>query len=201
LKAVIRYQPVAVEHAWALANTKSKGVETFSWQFHFDNRLTAAGVWAHSIAAGEGSPVTVVLNDQGKKAAAPQVAEAVNRGRQTVALDLIFHGDAALPARHSGLYPLLIASMGQRALGLEAAQLIAVARWMRERGAGSPVRLESAGNGARWPRWWRRHWSRTCFRRFPSATACAVCGTCWMARCALRMRRSCTASTSTKSST
>lgn len=145
LKAVIRYQPVAVEHAWALANTKSKGVETFSWQFHFDNRLTAAGVWAHSIAAGEGSPVTVVLNDQGKKAAAPQVAEAVNRGRQTVALDLIFHGDAALPARHSGLYPLLIASMGQRALGLEAAQLIAVARWMRERGAGSPVRLESAG--------------------------------------------------------
>ena len=32
LKSVTRYQPVSVEHTWALTNTKSRGVETLSWQ-------------------------------------------------------------------------------------------------------------------------------------------------------------------------
>ena len=62
-----------------------------------------------------------------------------------VALDLLFHGDAAPPARQFELLPLLISSMGQRALGLEAAQLIATARWMRERAGNAPVRIESTG--------------------------------------------------------
>ena len=35
--------------------------------------------------------------------------------------------------------------MGQRALGIEAAQLIAVARWMQQRSPGAPVRLDTTG--------------------------------------------------------
>jgi hypothetical protein len=39
----------------------------------------------------------------------------------------------------------LLASTGDRPLGLQAAQLIAVARWLGERTGGKQVRLESAG--------------------------------------------------------
>ncbi len=145
LKTTVRYQPAAVEHAWALANSKARGVETFSWQFQFDNQLSATAVWARAIAAAGRAPITILLDDAGKKAAAARVSDRVNRGEQVVALDLVFHGDAAPPAREFELYPLLISSMGQRALGLEAAQLIAVARWMRERSAGAPVRLDVTG--------------------------------------------------------
>ncbi|MGO9256478.1 MAG: alpha/beta hydrolase family protein [Bryobacteraceae bacterium] len=149
LKALVRYQPAAVEHAWALANTKNRGVETLSWQFLFDNQLSATAVWVHSIAAGiggrPGPPVTIVLHDDGKKAAASLISDRVNRGEQAVALDLVFHGDAAPAAREMESYPLMISTMGQRALGIEAAQLIAVARWMRERSAGAKIRLESTG--------------------------------------------------------
>jgi dienelactone hydrolase len=146
LTSVVRYQPVAVEHAWALANTKNKGVETLSWQFQFTNQLSATAVWAHAIGAPERAPVSIVLNDEGKKATAPRVSERVNRGEQAVALDLIFHGDAAPAARELQSDVLNLSTMGQRALGIEAAQLIAVARWMRERsGNAAAIRLDSTG--------------------------------------------------------
>jgi len=144
LRSLVRYQPVSVEHAWALANTKNRGVETLSWQILFDNHLSATAVWAEAIRA-QGRPVTIVLHDGGKRAAAAQIADRVNRGEQVVALDLVFHGDAAPPPQELESYPLMFSAIGQRALGVEAAQLIAVAHWMRERSPGAALRLESTG--------------------------------------------------------
>ncbi len=120
-------------------------METLSWQFQFDNQLSATAVWARSLSAADRAPVTILLDDAGKKATAARTADHVNHGEQVVALDLVFHGDAAPPAREFQLYPLLISSMGQRALGLEAAQLIAVARWLRERSPSVQVRLDATG--------------------------------------------------------
>ena len=145
LRSLVRYEPVAVEHVWALGNTKDRGVETLSWQFLFDNQLSATAVWVHAIAAAPGQPVTIVLHDEGKKAAATAVSNRVNRGEQAVALDLVFHGDAAPPPRELESYPLMFSTMGQRALGVEAAQLITAARWLRARFPGAAVRLESTG--------------------------------------------------------
>jgi len=145
LKSVVRYRPVTVEHAWALANTKSRGIETLSWQFLFQDRLSATAVWAQAISAKEHAPVTIVLNDAGKAASADTVSDRVNRGEQVVALDLAFHGDAAPTPRDLASYVLLISTTGRRALGFEAAQLIAIAHWMRTRSGGAPIRLESTG--------------------------------------------------------
>jgi hypothetical protein len=144
LRSIVRYQPVAVEHDWALANKKNRGVETMSYQILFDNQLSATAVWARAITAAERARVTIVLHDEGKKAAATRIADHLNRGEQVLALDVVFHGDAAPPARELESYTLNLSSMGQRALGIEAAQLIAVARWMRER-SGSAVNLGSTG--------------------------------------------------------
>jgi dienelactone hydrolase len=145
LQSLVRYQPAVVEHVWALANTKNRGVETLSWQILFDNQLSATAVWVHAIAAAPGQPVTIVLHDEGKKAAAAAISNRVNRGEQVVALDLVFHGDAAPPPRELESYPLLFSTMGQRALGVEAGQLVAIVHWLRARFPGSAVRLESTG--------------------------------------------------------
>lgn len=145
LHSVVRYRPAGIEHAWALANTKHRGVETLSWQFLFDNHLSATAVWARAILAGEHAPITIVLDDAGKKAAAPMIADRVNRGEQAVAVDVVFHGDAAPAARDVSSYVLMLSTTGQRALGVEAAQLISVARWMKARSGGVPVRIESSG--------------------------------------------------------
>jgi hypothetical protein len=136
---------VSVEHAWALNNTKNRGLETRSYQFLFANGLSAAGVWAKAMTSPVKSPVAIVLNDKGKKSAATLVSERVNRGEQVLAVDLLFTGDAAPKQEDFEEFPLMLATTGDRALGVEAAQLIALAQWMRKSYGSPNIRVESTG--------------------------------------------------------
>jgi len=145
LQALVRYKAVSVEHAWALNSTKNRGLETRSYQFIFANGLSAAGVWAKATTSPEELPATIVLNDKGKKAAASLVSERANRGEQVLAVDLLFTGDAAPKQDDLEEFPLLLATTGDRALGVEAAQLIALALWMRKSSGGRSIRVESTG--------------------------------------------------------
>jgi len=146
LKSLVRYKPVSLQHAWALTNTKNKGVETRSYQFLFANGLSAAGVWAKAINSPDASPATIVLHDKGKKSAASVVSDRLNSGEQVLAVDLVFTGDAA-PAGQDDFeeFPLMLATTGQRALGIEAAQLIALAQWMQKNLGSQKIRIESTG--------------------------------------------------------
>ena len=141
LEQVLRYRPVAVERAWALGNSKTKGLETRSWRFDFSNGLSATGVWLKAIATLDRASATIVLRDEGKKASQNEVAERVNRGEQVLAVDLLFTGDGAPQSPASYAWAQMVASAGERPLGLQAAQLIALARWLD-----SPrTRLETNG--------------------------------------------------------
>ena len=145
LKSLVRYKPVTLDHAWALTNTKNKGVETRSYQFLFANGLSAAGVWAKAIASSDESPATIVLNDKGKKAAASLVADYLNRGQHVLAVDLLFTGDAAPKQAELEEFPLMLATTGERALGIEAAQLVALAQWVRKNFGNQRIQVESTG--------------------------------------------------------
>ena len=121
-------------------------METRSYQFLFANGLSAAGVWAKAINSPDGAPATIVLHDKGKKAAASMVSDRLNSGEQVLAVDLVFTGDAA-PAGQDDFeeFPLMLATTGQRALGIESAQLIALAQWMRKNLGSQKIRIESTG--------------------------------------------------------
>jgi hypothetical protein len=119
-------------------------LETRSYQFLFTNGLSAAGVWAKSTTSPEGLPATIVLHDKGKKSAANLVSERVNRGEQVLAVDLLFTGDASPKQEDFEEFPLLLAATGDRALGVEAAQLISLAQWLKKSGGGN-IRVQSTG--------------------------------------------------------
>ncbi len=144
LRNVIRFAPVSVAHAWAANNTKNKGLETRSYRFELSNGLSASGVWLKAIAAPANAPATVVLHDGGRKGALNEVSDRVNRGEQVLALDLLFNGDAS-PAPTAVGFAQMLATTGDRPLGIQAAQLIAAARWLREISGARKVRLESTG--------------------------------------------------------
>jgi dienelactone hydrolase len=144
LTTLMRYKPVTVKHAWAVSNTKNKGVETLAFQFQLSNDLAAAGVLVKAISAPAGSPATIVLNDKGRKAAANEVSERVNRGEQVLALDLLFRGEVSPKNPGAPEYAQMLSAMGDRPLGMQAAQLIGIARWLGARGA-KQIRLESTG--------------------------------------------------------
>jgi dienelactone hydrolase len=144
LKNLVRYKPVQVERVWTVANTKNKGVETKSYLFSMSNGLSANAVWLKAIASPDNAPVTLILHDQGKKAAGVEVSDRVNRGEQVLATDLLFTGDAWAKL-DSADYQQILHGIGDRPIGMEAAQLIEAAHWIKERTGVSQLRLESTG--------------------------------------------------------
>ena len=130
LESVVRYKPAKVTNAWRMWNTKNKGLETITYRFDFDNRLSAAGVWLKALAAPADAPATLVLNDKGRKEAAEVVSDRVNRGEQALALDPLFMGETIPQKPDPTDWELLVATTGDRPLGIEAAQVIAAAKWL-----------------------------------------------------------------------
>ena len=153
LEALIRFKPLTIKRDWTVANTKNKGVETKSYLFEMNNGLSANGVWLKVMDSPDTSSVSIVLNDKGKRAAGEQVSDRINRGEQVLALDLVFNGDAwwirspATPERETGpwAYIQMLHGTGDRALGLQVAQLLEITRWIQGRTATTKIRLESTG--------------------------------------------------------
>lgn len=131
LRDVVRYTPVTVSHAWVVNATHERGVESHSYRFQFSNGLSATGVLFRSLAAPKHPPTTVLLSDEGMSATIDDVGNDVDRGQQALVLDPLFFGESA--PNHSVLqYAELLNTLGERPLGLEAAQLIAVVHWLGE---------------------------------------------------------------------
>jgi hypothetical protein len=86
-----------------------------------------------------------VLSDEGKKVMARPVSDRLNRGEQTLAADLVFTGDAAPKEDDLEEFPLMMATTGERALGIEGAQLIALAQWLKNNFGAQTIRVESLG--------------------------------------------------------
>jgi hypothetical protein len=68
----------------------------------------------------------------------------VNRGEQVLVLDLMFTGSSwkNIPPYQ---FAQLLHGLGDRPIGMEAAQLSRITHWARERAGVSKVRLESGG--------------------------------------------------------
>jgi hypothetical protein len=144
LKETVRFRPVEVERAWIAGNTKRKSLETLSYRLEFSNGLSAAGTWLKAIASPERAPATIVIGDGGRKASSAEVSARVNRGEQVLALDLLFTGEMVPGPRVAGSVNLL-ATMGERALGIQAAQLMAAGQWMQKLSGQGKVRVEASG--------------------------------------------------------
>jgi hypothetical protein len=146
LEHTVRYHPVDIERAWMTGSTKRKGLETLSYRFAFTNQLSATGIWLKAITSPATAPATIVIRDAGRKAAQAEVSDRVNRGEQVLALDLLFTGDMQAP-KVPGFHGFVqfLAAQGERPLGMEAAQLVAVTRWLQKASGRRAVRLESAG--------------------------------------------------------
>jgi len=144
LKQVIRYQPVHLGRPWVVACTKSRGLESNSFLLEMDNGLCANAVWMRAADCPDGAPLTIVLNDKGKKEAAADVLTRISQGAQVLAADLIFIGDAWAGIR-SAEHQQFVHGLGGRSLGLVSAQLIEIARWAGSRTGAARVRVGCQG--------------------------------------------------------
>lgn len=151
LRQVVRYHPAHVKQAWRQSNTFHNQMESLSYRFVMDNGLSATGVWMKDVSTPPASEMTVFLNDGGMKGAAAaawdktsEVAGRTERGDQVLVIDPLFTGDMA-PLPDMNLMAEMLAATGERPLGMEAAQLVAIARWARQKYAPTRIRLASEG--------------------------------------------------------
>lgn len=156
LKKVVRYKPVTMKHVWAVANTYDKGLASISYRFELSNGLSATGVWFKETDTPDGAPVAIVLDDKGRTGAADEVwnrmeevAYLLDRGDQVILVNLLFTGDdspaLASPSYVPSLFASAVATVGDRPLGLESAQLAAVAHWAEQTFNSNPVHVELTG--------------------------------------------------------
>jgi dienelactone hydrolase len=144
LKSVVRYTPVSTLRALRMDNSVGYNFQTLSYRFDYSNGLRATGIWFKENAAPQTQPVTMVLNDNGYKVAAKAVFESISRGEQVLAFDPLFIGSSA-PGPNVSAWMVLVDTTGDRCLGLEAAQLLATASWLRSTTGHSKIRLETNG--------------------------------------------------------
>lgn len=140
LRETLRYSPVTVKRAWFLSGTRMHGLDTRSYRFDFNNGLSATGVLLEKIDGTDSRPLSILLHDSGKAAAAGAAAKRVRRGERVLVADLIFSGDATLPGDRPERNVQVLAAIGERPLGIEAAQLIALQQWL-----GGTARIETEG--------------------------------------------------------
>lgn len=142
---VVRYRPVDLQDVWTTAMTKNRGLQSISYLFPFSNGLSATGIWLRSIwQSSDHAPVTIVLNDKGKGEAADIVLQRFSRGEQVLALDLMFTG-SAWKNEDPYLFTQMLDAVGERPLGMQAAQLIRMARWAQAKSGTARIRVEASG--------------------------------------------------------
>jgi dienelactone hydrolase len=144
LRSTIRLSSAKLDNSWRLVSTWKPGLHSYAYRFDFSNGLSATGIWVASTYSSSDAPVTIVISDKGYKMTAANVAERVNRGEQVLAFEPLFFGSMSPDEGDQGYWEMLVASGGDRPLGLEANQLLGVARSFREISK-QKVRVETEG--------------------------------------------------------
>ncbi len=119
--------------------TETDGLKATTWRLRIGD---AWAVPAVELAKGDG-PTTIVVADAGKAKASAVVEALLAKGGRVVAVDPFNLGESHF-ARHDYLWNLMVATVGDRPLGVQASQVAAVARWARNRD-GRPVALVAEG--------------------------------------------------------
>jgi len=86
----------------------------------------------------------ILIGDQGRAALGQQVQHAITRRLRVIAVDPFYFGESHISKRDF-LFALLVTTVGQRPLGIQAEQLGAVARWVLATHPGTTVGIWAVG--------------------------------------------------------
>lgn len=134
LRAAVRWKELRVTAAKAEHQQIGDDRVTF-WELRIADAWTVPAV---EIARGEPRATVILVADGGRVAARDEIAQLLAAGNRVVAVDPFCIGESAMRPRGS-LWALLVATVGDRPLGIQASQLDALAAWIdRERHLGAP---------------------------------------------------------------
>ncbi len=140
LKDVVKAKEYSVAATQVGRDTKGD-VTAIYWQLRLGNQWTVPAV---ELLPSNVIGTAILIADGGRTAAAAQAADLVQRGNRVLAVDPFYFGESKIREK-DWLFALLVATVGERPLGVQASQIAAIARWTKGRAANAPVTLVSAG--------------------------------------------------------
>ena len=141
LREVVKAKDYAVQPASVAQRQDVAGLQVTDW------RLRVGGAWtlpATEVVRGQPRGTTLLILDAGRRGATNEVSRLLAAGQRVVALDPFYFGECKSIER-GYLWPLLVAAVGDRPLGLQASQVAAVAKWLRAERPAEPVTLCAVG--------------------------------------------------------
>jgi len=143
LARVIRSRPM--ELGATLVDEKVEGEGTgqtraILWKLRLGGEWTVPVV---ELIRGEPTATALLVADRGRASAADAAEKLLAAGHRVIAVDPFYLGESAIGGRDY-LFALVVATVGDRALGLQSRQLQAVAKWVHKQHR-QPVRLVAVG--------------------------------------------------------
>ena len=120
-------------------------VKVTSRLFKIGNHWTvpALDITAHAEADQK---TAILVGDAGRATLASQIDALLQYDYRVLAVDPLLWGESKIKAEDPDyLYPLFVASIGERPLGIQAAQLAAIARWAHENESVGHVKIVAWG--------------------------------------------------------
>jgi len=157
LRRLLHYNPTPLGRAWQLDTGHRDGIDSLSYLFEMNDGLSVSGVLLKGADTPSTAPVTLILDDRGRGMAFAEVAARVDRGDQVMAANLLFTDEKVMTKQPDGvgtvgssmgslgLYAQVFDTVGDRALGVEAAEVVELAKWLRARSNHQTIRVESHG--------------------------------------------------------
>jgi len=106
------------------AETKGKTMAVY-WKLKLGTEWTLPVV---ELTRGPAKGTTLIVHDAGRSGTAGEIEKLLQSGRRVLAVDPFYVGESRMMERDY-LWALLVGTVGQRPLGIQAAQIHAVAAW------------------------------------------------------------------------
>ncbi|MGE5194534.1 MAG: alpha/beta hydrolase family protein, partial [Deltaproteobacteria bacterium] len=125
-----------------VAGEESKGLfKAVQWKLKLDGDWTIPVV---ELTRGEPTETVVLVADEGRTSTAEAVLTLLDSGRRVLTVDPFYFGESKLGQRDY-LFGLLVSTVGERPLAVQAGQVVAVARWSMGQHKSGPVTLVAHG--------------------------------------------------------
>ncbi|REK21685.1 MAG: hypothetical protein DWQ45_16785 [Planctomycetota bacterium] len=141
LAEIVRANDLAVTAAELAHAEKADGLQANYWQLKVGDSWTIPAV---ELIPNDAKGAAVVVADGGRVAAATQINELLAAGKRVLAVDPFYFGESKI-AQRDFLYGLLVATVGERPLGIQADQIAAVSRWLVGEQQAGPVTVVAVG--------------------------------------------------------
>jgi hypothetical protein len=141
LRELVRpYEAEAV--AEKVGDDERSGLKATFWKVRLGRTWTVPAV---ELSRGSSTGGTAVLiADAGRKGSAALIRDLLAQGKRVIAVDPFYFGEAKLP-HHDYLFALLVGAVGERPLGIQAGQVMTVARWAASERGGGPITVVADG--------------------------------------------------------